>query len=271
MNKLLNIVIGILIMAARPLYAYDLSEITLKTGERIIGESIEVYSDRWFYESPIDTKSYQLIFIRNENQVRFELIEVSEIESKEIIIHDTNLYKKFLEQQGIIFEGHPLSNAHVLTGHEGHHKYEKMYGNFAWDLGVIHEGQLFKNNGEEREDYYVFNAKVYSPLDGIIIGAVKSSSDNPVDLSLSSDLSNKLNNYITIQVHPLFYISLVHFKQNTISRSVGDKVKKGDFLGLVGNSGVSYIPHLHYTLYTYIPKYKRFISIPPIFRQKESL
>jgi len=50
-------------------------------------------------------------------------------------------------------------------------------------------------------------------------------------------------------------------------RSVGDKVEVGMRLGTVGNSGVSYLPHLHYTLYTFLPQLDRFISIPGFFQQ----
>ncbi|PJB54700.1 MAG: hypothetical protein CO099_00070, partial [Bdellovibrio sp. CG_4_9_14_3_um_filter_39_7] len=59
-----------------------------------------------------------------------------------------------------------------------------------------------------------------------------------------------------------FYLSIVHFKQNSITVNIGDEVKIGQVLGQVGNSGVSYVPHLHYTLYAYIPELERFISVP---------
>ena len=41
---------------------------------------------------------------------------------------------------------------------------------------------------------------------------------------------------------------LAHFKQGSIRVKVGDKVKKGQVLGLCGNSGHSSEPHLHYHL-----------------------
>ena len=34
----------------------------------------------------------------------------------------------------------------------------------------------------------------------------------------------------------------------SIAVAVGDKVKAGDFIGRVGNSGVSQVPHIHFNL-----------------------
>ena len=39
-----------------------------------------------------------------------------------------------------------------------------------------------------------------------------------------------------------------HLKQNSISIQNGDKVKQGDILGFVGNSGFASFPHVHFTL-----------------------
>jgi murein DD-endopeptidase MepM/ murein hydrolase activator NlpD len=41
---------------------------------------------------------------------------------------------------------------------------------------------------------------------------------------------------------------LAHFKQNSIRVKVGDKVNKGQVLGLCGNSGNSSESHIHYHL-----------------------
>ena len=68
-----------------------------------------------------------------------------------------------------------------------------------------------------------------------------------------------------IKIQYPFYLSVVHFKKDSIKVNIGDKVSPGQELGLVGNSGVSYIPHLHYTLYIYEESLQRFISVPALF------
>jgi murein DD-endopeptidase MepM/ murein hydrolase activator NlpD len=44
------------------------------------------------------------------------------------------------------------------------------------------------------------------------------------------------------------YSHLVHLKKGSLRVKKGDKVKQGDVLALVGNSGLSNVPHLHYEL-----------------------
>ena len=42
------------------------------------------------------------------------------------------------------------------------------------------------------------------------------------------------------------YIILAHFKEESIVVEVGEKVVEGQFLGLVGNSGTTSEPHIHF-------------------------
>jgi murein DD-endopeptidase MepM/ murein hydrolase activator NlpD len=41
----------------------------------------------------------------------------------------------------------------------------------------------------------------------------------------------------------------VHLKKGSLKVKAGDSVKKGEEIGLVGNSGISYAPHLHFGVY----------------------
>lgn len=56
-------------------------------------------------------------------------------------------------------------------------------------------------------------------------------------------------NYITI-LHPDgTFAQYYHLKQNGIKVNIGDQVKKGDMIGLSGNTGWSKGPHLHFVCY----------------------
>lgn len=56
-------------------------------------------------------------------------------------------------------------------------------------------------------------------------------------------------NYITI-LHPDgTFAQYYHLKQNGVKVNIGDQVKKGDIIGLSGNTGWSKGPHLHFVCY----------------------
>jgi murein DD-endopeptidase MepM/ murein hydrolase activator NlpD len=116
----------------------------------------------------------------------------------------------------------------------------------AFDLVVNGEnGKSFKTDGKNNEDYYAFGQQILSPCAGEVVMAVDGVKDN---------VPGKMNtmyvpgNAILIKTANNEYILLAHFKQNTIKVKTGDKVQKGQLLGLCGNSGNSSEPHLHFNL-----------------------
>jgi hypothetical protein len=243
--------------------------VSLNDGQTLTGEYIERFEDRWFYEeNDASIEKFILLFERKNNRPVFHFINEKEVEDSGFLNIGPSIYKEHLQENHLLFKNQLVKDAHVLTGNDGHHKFERMFGNFAWDIGILDIlGNPHSDNGQKNSDYYIFNAPVHAPLKGIVVGKVDGQEDNPADPTFSSNLSNKLNNYLTIKVSEGFFLSLVHFKKNTITVDVGDQVKVNQILGAVGNSGVSYVPHLHYTLYTYIEDYQRFISVPGFFQE----
>ncbi len=264
MKGLLNISILILSLSVRAAVFHDLK---LKDNSRVKGELIEVYEDRWFYqEQNKTTQKFVLLYNEKNKEPYFEFHNINKISKVKVTKFSKSKYKKYLKRNNLIFKNKLVKNAAVLTGNEGHHKHEKMYGNFAWDIGILNEeGSQFKNSGNVLEDFFIFDQDVVSPLEGTVVGKVSDQEDNAPDLSFQSSLEGKVNNYLTIHLTGPFYLSIVHFKKDSIKVNIGDKVKVGDFLGTVGNSGVSYLPHLHYTLYIYVKEHDRFISVPGFF------
>lgn len=271
MRGITALIILFFIFTSASSFAAQYLELTLNDGSKVSGELVETYEDRWFYQAPgPHVAKFMLLFEVIDDEPIFHFHSLSEIEHQKTVKESASQYKAYLKKEDLFFKNFVVPGAHILTGNEGHHKFEKMYGNFAWDLGVIDPfGKQFQHDGSENEHYYIFNADIMTPLDGVVVGKVDGQPDNPPDLTFTSSLAGKINNYLTIQVAPKFYLSLVHFKKNTINVEVGDRVTADQVLGQVGNSGVSYLPHLHFTLYTYIAKEDRFISVPGFVLEDE--
>jgi hypothetical protein len=251
--------------------ASNLIELRMKNGEIYKGEFIDFYEDRWFYEpDSTDVKKYILLFEDTSKLgPQFYFKDLTKVLDMKVLPGGReSAYSKLLIKRQISLDYELVHQQHVLLGNEGYHKYEKMFGNFAWDIGVLGKnGRSFKNSGLLLGDYYVYSKEVRSPLSGVVVGKVNSEEDNPPDPSFKTNLKGKVNNHLTLQLDDLFYLSLVHFKKNSIRLSIGDSVEEGQVVGQVGNSGVSYLPHLHYTLYVYIEGINRFISVPGIPEQ----
>lgn len=114
----------------------------------------------------------------------------------------------------------------------------------AFDFIITNEdGKSYKNDGLKNEDYYAFGKDIMAPCDGEIVLAVDGIKDNT---------PGKLNpiyipgNTVIIKTDNDEYLLFAHFKQFSIKVKQGDKVKKGQLLGLCGNSGNSSEPHLHF-------------------------
>lgn len=114
-------------------------------------------------------------------------------------------------------------------------------------------------------DWYSWNEGVYSPAAGVVVHSHNDSADrkhqallkdvwkmifNRPDLK-DNDLSNFAGNHVLIKGDG-FYLFLAHLQQHSLAVADGDTVEKGDFIGLVGNSGVSLEPHLHFQLFDQI-------------------
>ncbi len=116
----------------------------------------------------------------------------------------------------------------------------------AFDFVVVDaDGRTHRGDGTKNEDYLAWGREIVAPADGVIAEAIDGVRDNE---------PGKMNPYATIGnaiiiVHAKDEVSLLaHFKRGSVRPKAGDRVRRGDVLGLCGNSGNSSEPHVHYHL-----------------------
>lgn len=122
-----------------------------------------------------------------------------------------------------------------------HYAYETQ--RYAYDFIVVEEGGSYEGDPAENESFHAFGREVLAPADGIILEVVNDVEDNaPVG---TMNEQQAAGNYMIIN-HQGEYSILAHFKQGSISVQEGQMVKRGQKLGLAGNSGNSSEAHIHF-------------------------
>ena len=117
---------------------------------------------------------------------------------------------------------------------------------FAFDFVAADDsGKTHKGDGKTNEDYFVFGREILAPADGVVICVINGVPDN---VPGSMNPYSAVGNAVIIQHRENEVSVLAHFKLDSIKVKVGDKITKGQILGLCGNSGNSSEPHLHYHL-----------------------
>lgn len=159
----------------------------------------------------------------------------------------------------------PVSGRWLVTqGHNGEHTHKKDWA-LAWDFEIEDtQGKKYSDNQEELSDYYCYGKAVYAAAGGYVAKVVISIQDNPIG---SVNTMDNWGNYISINHGYGFYSLYAHLKEGSVKHSEGDYIKMGEKIGQVGNSGRSFVPHLHFqaqaavdagsrTLFSHILNYK---------------
>lgn len=126
---------------------------------------------------------------------------------------------------------------------------------FAYDMGVIAfdpaindwNGKLPGKDGSENNHYRIWGKPVYAMADGTVIGFKNDMATNTKMGKQVPTPSPVEGNHFWLQ-HGDEAVVYAHMQINTLNAKftkMGALVKRGDFLGLAGNSGNSTNPHLH--------------------------
>ncbi|HEY7404112.1 MAG TPA: M23 family metallopeptidase [Candidatus Angelobacter sp.] len=109
--------------------------------------------------------------------------------------------------------------------------------------GAIHTGDAGKN-----VSYPGYGAEALAVADGSITGKREGIAENNPGTTDGPriTLETICGNYVILQFGPHLYASYCHLQPGSIRVNPGDKVKRGQVLALVGNSGNSGAPHLHF-------------------------
>jgi len=131
----------------------------------------------------------------------------------------------------------------VLRDKTGHHRI-KHFAAYAVDLVIMEAGKTYRRSGLRLEDYYCWGRPILAQVDGIVIRAEDRNPDATVGQPGAFDRANFVEVYYGGGIGGFY----AHIQKSSLKVNVGQRVNNGDVLALIGNSGASGQPHLHFTM-----------------------
>jgi hypothetical protein len=121
---------------------------------------------------------------------------------------------------------------------------------FAIDWEQIDAGgRVFRGDPRSVRSYRIYGQPVYAVADGTVVAARNDLGDQvPGKLSDGLPLDEADGNFAIIGIAPGVYALYAHMRQGSVSVIAGGRVRRGEQIGNVGNTGNTQAPHLHFQL-----------------------
>jgi hypothetical protein len=116
---------------------------------------------------------------------------------------------------------------------------------FAMDLLVLKNNETHSGQGQQLSDYYCYGQEVLAPGVGTVVWTRDDLPDQKIG---TTNAANPVGNGVVIDHGDGEFSLLAHMQPGSLRVRVGDTVDATTVLGLVGNSGNTTEPHIHYHL-----------------------
>jgi hypothetical protein len=117
-------------------------------------------------------------------------------------------------------------------------------------LQVDENGRTWNGDSTDNKAYYAYGENIYAVGDGLVVQAKDSIPENtprgPVARAVPINLVTVAGNHIVVDMGQGNFAFYAHIIPGSLRVKVGDRVRRGQVIGLVGNSGNSTEPHLHF-------------------------
>ena len=117
---------------------------------------------------------------------------------------------------------------------------------FAIDWEQIDaKGQLFTGDPKLNANYHIYGKEVFAVTDGIIVASRNDLLDQtPGALPPGLPLEEADGNFVVQDIGDSFVL-YAHMQPGSVRVRAGDRIRRGEIIGKVGNTGNSQAPHLH--------------------------
>ena len=121
---------------------------------------------------------------------------------------------------------------------------------YAIDWVRLQDAQVFTSDGSQNDQWFAYGADVVAVAPGTVVGMRDGMPENEPGRTTTT-LSTAIDydgNHVVVDIGDGVYALFAHLLPGSVTVRVGDQVETGQVLGLLGNSGNSTGPHLHFGL-----------------------
>ena len=111
------------------------------------------------------------------------------------------------------------------------------------------DGRTFTGDAKNNKNYRCYGAEALAVADAVVTGLKDGIPENipgPTSRAVPITLETVGGNFVILDIGDGRYAFYAHLQPGSLRVKLNDKVRRGQVLGLVGNSGNSTEPHLHF-------------------------
>jgi Peptidase family M23 len=108
------------------------------------------------------------------------------------------------------------------------------------------EDRLYSGDPKDPRSYVIYGKPAYAVADARVVVAEDDMEDSPIGALPNLSVDKADGNHVVLDLGHARYALYAHFKPHSVRVRAGQQVKRGEVLGLVGTSGNSSEPHLHF-------------------------
>jgi Peptidase family M23 len=108
------------------------------------------------------------------------------------------------------------------------------------------QNRIFTGDPHNPASYSIFGKEVLAVADGTVVGTRNDLPEQtPGTYPAGVTIDEADGNYVVLDIGNGFFVNYAHMQPGSVRPKLGDKVNRGEVIGLVGNTGNSVAPHLH--------------------------
>jgi murein DD-endopeptidase MepM/ murein hydrolase activator NlpD len=144
-----------------------------------------------------------------------------------------------------------------------HHYPTPIVSNAVDFVRLDEEGRGHDGDRMREQAWYGFGEPVLSPADGTVVSVSDVHPDEPVG---NTGQKPSYGNHILLDIGGGHYAVLAHLQQGSARVSQGERVRLGQQIAAVGDSGDSLVPHLHFQVQDSPDFGAQVRTVPIVFR-----